>query len=151
MSEVVARIDDFGRPAWLGLMVVGFIVFWPLGLAILAYMLWSGRMGCGRNGDMARWQERMAERWERKRSRFESKMERWGRHGGLRPTGNRAFDEYREDALRRLEGEAAEFRTFLDRLRMAKDRAEFDEFMRQRNNRPSEPGGPQDPAPQPQG
>ena len=64
MSEVVARIDDFGRPAWITLMVLGFIVFWPLGLGILAYMLWSGRMGCGRHGDIARWQERTAERWE---------------------------------------------------------------------------------------
>ena len=48
MSEVVARIDDFGRPAWIALMVIGFIVFWPIGLAILAYLIWSGRMGCGR-------------------------------------------------------------------------------------------------------
>ena len=45
MSEVVARIDDFGRPAWIALMVLGFIVFWPIGLAILAYLLWSGRDG----------------------------------------------------------------------------------------------------------
>ena len=46
MSEVVARIDDFGRPAWLVLMVLGFIVYWPIGLAVLAYIIWSGRMGC---------------------------------------------------------------------------------------------------------
>lgn len=143
MSEVVARIDDFGRPAWITLMVLGFIVFWPLGLAILAYMLWSGRMGCGRYGDIARWQERTAERWERKRERWERKMQHWGGHrGGVRPTGNRAFDEYREEALRKLEEEATEFRDFLGRLRMAKDRAEFDEFMRERRTRPAEPGEP---------
>ena len=47
MSDVVARIDDLGRPAWIALMVIGFIVFWPIGLAILAYLIWSGRMGCG--------------------------------------------------------------------------------------------------------
>jgi hypothetical protein len=143
MSEVVARIDDFGRPAWITLMVLGFIVFWPLGLAILAYMLWSGRMGCGRYGDIARWQERTAERWERKRERWERKMQHWGGHrGGVRPTGNRAFDEYREEALRKLVEEATEFRDFLGRLRMAKDRAEFDEFMRERRTRPAEPGEP---------
>jgi hypothetical protein len=152
MSEVVARIDDFGKPAWIALMVLAFIVFWPLGLAILAYMIWSGRMGCGRHGDLARWQERAAERWERKRARWESKMERWGRHGSLRPTGNHAFDEYRAEALRKLEEEASEFRAFLDRLRMAKDRAEFDDFMRERRSRSAEPGdGSQGPAPQPQG
>lgn len=132
MYAVVARIDDFGRPAWIALMVIGFIVFWPIGLAILAYLTWSGRMGCGRYGDMQEWRERAAARWERKREHWER---RWGGPAGLRPSGNRAFDEYREDALRRLEEEANEFREFLGRLRMAKDRAEFDEFMRERRNR----------------
>jgi hypothetical protein len=113
-------------------MVIGFIVFWPIGLAILAYLIWSGRMGCGRYGDMQHWRERAAERWERKRERWER---RWGAPAGLRPSGNRAFDEYRDEALRRLEEEANEFREFLGRLRMAKDRAEFDEFMRERRNR----------------
>ncbi len=148
MSEVVARIDDFGRPAWIALMVIGFIVFWPIGLAILAYLLWSGRMGCGRH-DIEHWRERAAERWERRRERWERRMqERWGRPTGMRPSGNRAFDEYREEALRRLEEEAAEFRNFLERLRMAKDRAEFDDFMRERRDRPGPAQGPQ---PQPQG
>jgi hypothetical protein len=156
MSEVVARIDDFGRPAWLALMVLGFIVFWPIGLAILAYIIWSGRMGCSaRYGDMQQWRDRAQARWERKRERWERHMQRWGGHRGghFRQTGNRAFDEYREEALRKLEEEASEFREFLERLRMAKDRAEFDEFMAERRNRPSSgPGeGPQGPVPQPQG
>ncbi len=60
---------------------------------------------------------------------------KWGHPPGLRPSGNRAFDEYRDEALRRLEEEANEFRGFLERLRMAKDRAEFDDFMRERRNR----------------
>jgi hypothetical protein len=149
MSEVVARIDDFGRPAWITLMVLGFIVFWPIGLAILAYLLWSGRMmGCGRSGSMEQWRDRTAERWERKRERWERKMQRWGGGPTLRPSGNRAFDEYREEALRRLEDEANEFRDFLERLRMAKDRAEFDEFIKDRRNRPAgSSDGPQEPTP----
>ena len=148
MSEVVARIDDFGRPAWIALMVIGFIVFWPVGLAILAYLIWSGRMACARHGDMATWQQRTAERWERKRERWERKMQSWGEYRGspLRPSGNRAFDEYRNEALRRLEEEAHEFREFLSRLRHAKDRAEFDEFMREQRNRPQTPPTPQPPA-----
>ncbi len=152
MSEVVARIDDFGRPAWIALMVLGFIVFWPVGLAILAYIIWSGRMGCSaRYGDMQQWRDRATERWERKRERWERHMQRWGgRHGGFPASGNRAFDEYRSEALRKLEEEAAEFRAFLERLRLAKDRAEFDEFIKERHNRPAGSGeGPQDPAPQP--
>jgi Protein of unknown function (DUF2852) len=136
MSDVVARIDDFGRPAWIALMVIGFIVFWPVGLAILAYLIWSGRMGgCGRNGSVEQWRERATEKWDRKRERWERKMQQWGGHPGLRPSGNRAFDEYREAALRRLEEEANEFSSFLERLRQAKDRAEFDEFMRDRRSR----------------
>lgn len=54
-------------------------------------------------------------------------------------SGNRAFDEYREATLRRLEDEQREFREFLDNLRHAKDRAEFDQFMAER--RKSESGG----------
>ena len=155
MTEVVARIDDFGRPAWIALMVLGFIVFWPIGLAILAYIIWSGRMGCSpRYGDMQQWRDRAAERWERKRERWERRMQRWGGpggHGGFAPSGNRAFDEYRSEALRKLEEEQAEFRAFLERLRMAKDRAEFDEFMNERRDRPAGPAeGQQGPAPQPQ-
>jgi hypothetical protein len=132
MAEVVATLDDYGRPAWIVVMVLGFILFWPIGLAILAYLLWSGRMGCGRHGEMSRWQRRMSDRWDRK-------MERWGREArGFASSGNRAFDEYREQTLRRLEEEQREFREFLDRLRKAKDKQEFDEFMGERRARPPE-------------
>ena len=54
----------------------------------------------------------------------------------LRFSGNRAFDEYRTDTLRRLEEEQREFQDFLGRLRMAKDKAEFDQFMAERRGRP---------------
>lgn len=132
MAEVVATLDDYGRPAWIVVMVLGFILFWPIGLAILAYLLWSGRMGCGRHGEMSRWQRRMTDKWDRK-------MERWGREArGFASSGNRAFDEYREQTLSRLEEEQREFREFLDRLRKAKDKQEFDEFMGERRARPTE-------------
>jgi hypothetical protein len=51
-------------------------------------------------------------------------------------SGNKAFDEYREETLRRLEEEEREFREFLDRLRHAKDKTEFDQFMAERSHRP---------------
>jgi Protein of unknown function (DUF2852) len=138
MTQVVATLDDYGRPAWIAVMVLGFILFWPLGLAILAYMIWSGRMGCGRHGDMARWQRHMADRFERK-------WQRWGHEmRGAYSTGNRAFDEYREETLNRLEEEQREFREFLERLRKAKDKEEFDQFMSERRARPASdnPPGP---------
>jgi hypothetical protein len=154
---VIARIDDLGKPAWIVLMVLGFILYWPIGLAILAFILWSGRMwsgpmGCGwqgRRGNVEEWRQRAVERvnraaehWERRRARWEERMQRHGgdRGRGLSETGNRAFDEYRADALRKLEEEANEFRAFLERLRLAKDRAEFDDYMKERRNR--QPGGP---------
>ena len=53
-----------------------------------------------------------------------------GAHAALeRPSEPRAAPQ------RRLEEEVTEFRSFLERLRAAKDRAEFDEFMRERRNR----------------
>ena len=54
-------------------------------------------------------------------------------------SGNRAFDEYRAETLRRLEEEQREFKEFLDRLRHAKDKAEFDQFMAERGRRPPGP------------
>ena len=128
---ITAKLDDLGLPAWIGLMVLGFVVWWPLGLGLLAFIIGSGRMGCGRHS---------VERWENKMSRMQDKMERMrGRAGwgwGQPPSsGNRAFDEYRTETLRRLEDEQREFREFLDRLRFAKDKTEFDQFMSERRNR----------------
>jgi hypothetical protein len=134
MHDMVLKLDDMGRPAWLALMVVSFIVFWPLGLAVLAFLLWSGRMGhgwnCGWHGNRSRWQQRFAEKFERHAG------DAW-RGGGFSSSGNRAFDEYREATLKRLEDEQREFRDFLERLRLAKDRSEFDQFMSDRKNRPT--------------
>ena len=134
--NVAAKLDDFGRPAWIGLTVLGFIVYWPVGLAILLFSLWSGRMGCWKHGRIGRWHhgaERMSDR-----------MQGWCGGRDRRSSGNRAFDEYRGETLRRLEAEQQEFLDFLDRLRQAKDKAEFDQFMAERRGRP------EGPPPQPQ-
>ena len=48
--ELASRIDEYGKPAWITLMVLGFIIFWPIGLGLLAYLIWSGRMGCSKKG-----------------------------------------------------------------------------------------------------
>lgn len=125
--ELLAKLDDIGRPAWIGLMVLGFIVFWPLGLGLLAYLIWSGRMGCNK-ASFGRW----------------SRCKAWGgRNDAMRPggqardwrrsSGNHAFDEYREQTLQRLEDEQKQFSEYLERLRMAKDKAEFDRFMADRS------------------
>lgn len=47
-------------------------------------------------------------------------------------SGNAAFDAYRLEVLKRLEEEQKSFVSFLDRLRDAKDKSEFDSFMEDR-------------------
>ncbi|HZV21943.1 MAG TPA: DUF2852 domain-containing protein [Hyphomicrobiales bacterium] len=127
------RIDDIGKPAWIALMVASFIIWWPIGLATLAFLLWSGRMGCGYHGGMD-WRERR-ERW--RQAREEWRAMRRGCCGRVASSGNLAFDDYRAETLKRLEEEQKEFTSFLDRLRRAKDKAEFDQFMAERRNRPA--------------
>lgn len=137
MHDMILKLDDLGRPAWIALMVLGFILFWPLGLAVLAFLLGSGRMGCGWHGERSRWQARWADKFERGKERFASEARAYA--SGYQPTGNKAFDEYREETLKRLEEESREFADFLERLRLAKDRAEFDQFMSDRKSRPAPP------------
>jgi len=123
-AAAAAALDDLPRPVQIGLMVLGFIVFWPIGLALLAYLIWSGKMGhCSHRG---------AGRWSGARGRFE----------GLRGSGNSAFDEYREETLRRLEAERREFSDYLERLRKAKDRQEFEQFMADRARAAQSPPPP---------
>lgn len=133
----------FHGPVGIVLMVLGFIFFWPVGLAILIYLLGSGRMGF--NG-------------RRRRDAYQSDnvstpcwggWKGWIGGGRAAPSsGNRAFDEYRTDTLRRLEEEQKEFAAFLDRLRFARDKAEFDQFMAERRGRqaPQSSGDPEQPA-----
>jgi hypothetical protein len=134
----------FMHPVWIVAMILGFIFWWPVGLAILAYMIWSRSMACH---SPDRWQRKM-QRMEDKMGRVRDRMERWGGNWqGPPASGNHAFDEYRAETLRRLEDEQREFRDFLDRLRFAKDKSEFDQFMADRRNRPAPPA-PEAPQPQ---
>ena len=132
MTGLMERLDDIPKPAWIALVVVSFIVFWPIGLALLIYLKWSGRMFCSRHARWGHWSTPDG-REAREDFRAWRRRNRWGRHG---TSGNVAFDEYREETLRKLDEEQREFRDFLDRLRAAKDRAEFDDFMAERRNRP---------------
>ena len=129
--HLTERIDEYGKPAWIALMILSFIVFWPLGLFVLFYMIWSGRMGCWRKsavvdggaGFAMPGRTRRAGRW-------------YAPHKFNRSSGNRAFDAYREDTLKRLEQEYEEFQEFLEKLRHARDKAEFDQFMAERAHGP---------------
>jgi hypothetical protein len=119
-------VPQIEKPVWIALVILGFIAYWPIGLAILALGIWSRQMHFWRHRGMGRggWSmgmERGAGRCG-DRSRWES-------------SGNRAFDDYRTETLKRLEDEKRDFAEFLDRLRFAKDKAEFDDFLADRRRR----------------
>jgi hypothetical protein len=141
---ITAKLDEFGKPAWIVLTILGFMIWWPVGFAVLAFVIGSGRMGCGYRGGSGHWERKM-EGMQSKMDRF---RERMAGHGsgfsfGAPSSGNRAFDEYRSETIRRLEDEQREFHDFLDRLRMAKDKSEFDQFMAERRDRPNPDAQPQ--------
>ncbi len=132
------------RPAWtpltIALMVIGFIVFWPLGLAMLAYIIWGHRVP-----ELRRHFEGMKQDF---RNEFSGRSRGCGgSRSGFSRSGNVAFDEYREREMKRLEEERRkleeerrEFETFMANLRRARDQEEFDRFMRDR--RAMKPGDP---------
>lgn len=103
------NLNDVGKPVWLALMVIGFVWFWPVGVMILAYLTWSGQLGTWRMPSLRRPQ--------------------------LWSTGNAAFDDHRADVLKKLDQEQRDFADFVERLRQAKDRSEFDTFMAEQQKR----------------
>jgi len=114
LRRIEAWMDAHGRKTWIAAMILGFIFVWPVGLALLAYITFTNR-------------------WSR--SMFASRpcMSRhdrpWSTPRAGRPSGNTAFDAYKADTLKRLEEEQDAFEAFLQRLRDAKDKSEFDSFM----------------------
>lgn len=121
------------KPAWtpatIGLMVLGFVVFWPLGLAMLAYILWGDRFeGLARDAK---------DQW--RGSPLKGAFDQMSNTAGYARTGNVAFDDYRDRELKRLEEERAkldamraDFDDFLRELRRARDQEEFDRYMANR-------------------
>jgi hypothetical protein len=129
------------RPAWtpatIALMVIGFMVFWPLGLAMLAYIIWGDRLG-EYSGD-----------WTKARNMIFGSCKK-GQHMHSR-SGNVAFDDWRTKELerlaeerRKLDATREEFESYARELRRAKDQQEFDRFMAERSR--ATPAAPQKPA-----
>ncbi|MBB4052191.1 hypothetical protein GGR20_001834 [Devosia subaequoris] len=121
------------KPQWspltIGLMVLGFIIFWPLGLAMLAYIIWGEKFGGSAEKAQAYWNKGCGY------MRNNHKHQGFGRNE-FSSSGNAAFDEYRAEQLKRLEEERARldaeidaFHEYMANLRKAKDREEFDRFM----------------------
>jgi Protein of unknown function (DUF2852) len=130
------------RPVAIGFTILGFMFWWPVGLALLFYMIGSGRMGCFGRRRRAWQAQNGSPPW--------ADWKNWacGPSAGSNSTssGNHAFDEYKAETLRRLEEEQKEFGSFLERLRFAKDKAEFDQFMADRRNQPPAPPAQEQPS-----
>jgi hypothetical protein len=119
------------NPLSLGLMVLGFVVAWPLGLAMLAYILWGDRMRAFADG--------VRRGFHGVRG---SGFADFGARGFAFSSGNAAFDAHRaaelerlEAEYRRLEDERREFEAYMNHLRRARDQEEFDRFKAQRGSR----------------
>ncbi len=130
---MISKIDEYGKIGWITVVVAGFWLAWPVGLALLAFLAGSGRLREIRNSAPGTWFNLGSNGTSDKRWNANWKAP-WGRTQPA-SSGNKAFDDYRDETLRRLEDEEREFQTFLDRLRKARDKSEFDSFMAERRDR----------------
>ena len=128
-AETASRLDYVPRPIWILAVILGFWLWWPVGLALLIYRLSTRRMSGRRFGRNGQWQ-------------FPDMCGYKKSFSFTPPSGNRAFDEYRSETLRRLEDEQKEFLEYLERLRQARDRQEFEQFMADRRQRPTQTDAP---------
>ncbi|MGH6849783.1 MAG: DUF2852 domain-containing protein [Methylocella sp.] len=138
------------KPVEILAMVLGFIVFWPIGLAVVCWKFWQKKSGYP--GDIIsfgreKWGNWTS--WGRDPGRWAFAANNWSASGfGMGSTGNRAFDEWRAAELARLEEERQklvaaerEFAKFMENLRHARDREEFERFMDEHKNRQGRPSG----------
>lgn len=141
------RSGPFPRRAFeIGAIVLSFIYFWPLGLALVAWKM-AGYPALAEMGEFAR---RGAAGWNGQGSRSMSRFARAFEEANVRRTsGNFAFDEYRKAELERLEAqrralqeESRAFAEFVEELKRAKDREQFDAFMAKRRTQQGGEGGP---------
>src|SRR5258708_13181737 len=66
-------LDSPWHPGWIAVTILGFIIWWPIGLALLFFTLGSRKMGCWSHQD--RWQNKM-ERMQYKMERMRGRMDR---------------------------------------------------------------------------
>ena len=142
MNQTATATRFCSRGRWsalnIVLMIVGFAVFWPLGLAMLAWIVWGDEIG---------------RKTEEFKGQFKSFSDRASGFRGpaagswSRDTGNVALDEYRAQEMKRLDEERrkldemrGEFETFVKELRRVKDQEDFDRFMQGFRNRTDDSG-----------
>ena len=105
-------------PIGVAALVLGFMAAFPIGLAVLAYILWGGRVD-----------DLITKAVDALKSAFNNN------HNPASSSGNAAFDDYKAATLRDLEQQQAEFAEYVEQLRKTRDAQEFDQFIKSRKNK----------------
>jgi hypothetical protein len=121
------ELDEIGEMAWLPLVLLVAVMAWRSRPAMLAGFTGSGRLEAWRNGHVG-----AAGNWIVVQAGLLFQRLQGSRRSNRLSSGNRSFDTYRNDALGRLEEDQHAFGVFMERLRQARDQAEFDAFMAER-------------------
>ena len=118
LRRAEAWLDRKGRMAWIAAMVLGFVIFWPIGLMLVGYITYTNRWSSNKMFGCAA-----------RRHRHDGTETAYHAYRAAQPSGNAAFASYKAEMLRRLAAEQPAFEAFLQRLRTSKDKTEFDQFM----------------------
>lgn len=114
LAEIHATCRALPWPVKGITIFAAFMIFPPLGLAALIYLVWASQ---GRRG-----------RTHRGR-RIGLRSERCANRHGRSRTGNSAFDAHRADQFRKMKEDRLAFAEFADEQRLAEDRKAFDAFV----------------------
>jgi len=138
----------WGKGKWsgweIGAIAVGFVAFWPVGLLALFWKMKKGELWKGSAEGELPWAA-----WKGKGKSMAEQFKTWGNHSDTLRThsGNHAFEEYKSAELakldemrRKLEEDQKAFGDFMERVRRAKDKEEFERFMAERNAPVVNPG-----------
>ena len=146
-GERPSRMSGRWTSADIVVTVIAFTARWELGLAFLALKLWHQASGTpGSTFSFAR------QKWELlvgfTRGFLSGRALPFSMHPGTRTSGNLAFDTWRRSELSRIDAEREklraserDFAVYRDELLHAKDREDFDLFMRSRDVGSSKPSG----------
>ena len=99
---LLARVDEYGRGAWLMLTLMAFCVAWPLGFVVFAFLVGNGRSQA--------WRMEASPTLGGRANLRGAAGKAASRLNDTGASGNDAFNAYRKAELDRLEQEEREFR-----------------------------------------
>lgn len=121
-------------PLRIGLIALGFLIFWPIGLALLVWTLWHRQI--------LEWPavQRLSERRAEARSRWNARRQGapFTRTGSVDNTALSAYLQREQDRLaaeqRQLDELVRAFEAFRDAERRSADERSFEEFLKQHDD-----------------